>query len=626
MLTWKKLNIVFDENSIADNSVESKDTPSIDTTCPKCINSKKNKTSKTLHLDFAENSWFCKHCGWSGNLVAGERTNYNTDVNEYNQTLKNFDNNYQLKESVLEKFKQKKISINTLNTLNIGQKKVYFPQLENDVACIIFPYFMGGKLVNIAYSHADKRHSEFGGKKICYGYDDIDEEETYVVLDEFEKMTFTEAGITNCISLFGENEDPKNVIKNLEFLSNIEDKLNKVKRFTLAMPSTEYGKLVNAELIRRLGKARCWAIFPPEENYNWSKLYLDCSKEQFSQILKQARPIPVKGIFELDDVDEAFENLYLYGLRKGAKTGFEDVDPYYTVIPGQWTLVTGIPGHGKSNFLDALLVNLANNEDWRFGIFSPENQPIQRHFAAIMEKKLHKSFNFGEGPRISPEEKDATKSWINRHFSVILPDEEDNWSIDGILDLAKVLVYRKGIKGLVIDPWNEIDHSRKNNKSETEYISECLTKIRRFAANYDVHVWIVAHPTKMQKDQYGRYLVPTPYDVAGSSHFRNKADNAISVWRNADGKDWDIVDIYIQKIRFKEVGKVGTISMRYDYKTGKYHQDVDQAKRLKCIQNNEHLESSNYLRKNVRNHNSGNMFTPKSRYSLDVPDSEAFEL
>lgn len=617
MLSWKKLGIEIHE----EEGVLVAETLMVN--CPKCLHNRKNKGLNTLYVNTKEKSWFCKHCGWSGSLVLGEKVNNPATVNYNNPFIKNYQNTSKLKDSIIEKFKQKNISQNTLSRLNVAQDKVYFPTHENELVSIVFPYYMDKKLVNIVYFHSEKRHSEYGGMKICYGYDDISDDETYIVLDEFEKLTFTEAGIDNCIALFGDMPDIKNLVKNLDFLSNIEARLSKVKKFVIAMPNTDYGRAVNAELVRRLGKAKCWAVFPPEEDYNWSKSYVEFTKDQFMSILSEARPIPVRGIFELEDVDEEFENLYLYGLRKGAKTGFAAVDPFYTVIPGQWTLVTGIPGHGKSNFLDSLLVNLAAHEDWRFGIFSPENQPIQRHFASIMEKKLHKPFNIGDGPRISVEEKNATKQWINKHFSVILPEEDDSWSIEGILELAKVLVYRKGIKGLVIDPWNEIDHSRKNNKSETEYISECLTKIRHFARNYDVHVWVVAHPTKMGKDQHGRYLVPTPYDVAGSSHFRNKADNAISVWRNADGKDRDIVDIYVQKIRFKEVGQIGVVSMRYDYRNGKFYQDVDQAKRLKCIEEAEHLESINYLKKEIKAANSGAVkLNPNSKYSFDDLDTQ----
>jgi len=71
----------------------------------------------------------------------------------------------------------------------------------------------------------------------------------------------------------------------------------------------------------------------------------------------------------------------------------------------------------------------------------------------------------------------------------------------------------------------------------------------------------------MDKDRKDEYRVPTPYDIAGSAHWRNKADNAITVYRNFDS---DVVDIHIQKIRFKEIGKVGLAQLRYEFSTGRY--------------------------------------------------------
>ena len=158
---------------------------------------------------------------------------------------------------------------------------------------------------------------------------------------------------------------------------------------------------------------------------------------------------------------------------------------------------------------------------------------------------------------------------MDKHFYFLAPDE--NLSVSGILELAKILVCRYGINGLVIDPWNELDHSWQAGDTETRYISAMLTKIRRFARNNGVHVWIVAHPTKLKKEDDGTYPVPTPYDIAGAAHWRNKADNAITIHRPnmLDHKD-RTVEVHVQKVRFKEIGKVGCATLKYDWITGRY--------------------------------------------------------
>ena len=94
-----------------------------------------------------------------------------------------------------------------------------------------------------------------------------------------------------------------------------------------------------------------------------------------------------------------------------------------------------------------------------------------------------------------------------------------------------VSICRYGIRGLLVDPYNELDHQRPSHMSETEYVSQMLTKIKRFAQHHDVHVWFVAHPRQL-RDWKGQ--PPTMYDISGSAHFINKADNGLVIHRNRD--------------------------------------------------------------------------------------------
>lgn len=560
--------------------------------CPKCYNKKKNKDILTLYVNTAHQSWFCKHCGYAGNLLQGSQpvpAENHFEAWKLNPFLLSYEYKNNLSSVVVENFSKKKISKDTLEFFKISQGKAYFPELEDNILCLIYPYYQEGRLSNLVYFYGNNHTSEIGGIETCFNFDSIDQDHTTIVMDELEVFTFHECGKTNVISLFGgytTNNQPLEKVKNklLDFLTNIEDRLTQVKKITLALPNTDKGNMLKDELIRRLGKEKCWIVQPPESEYTWNDVLVDYGKQKFSWLLDTAKPIPVRGLFDVDDVEDKLDELYHKGLRKGYSTGFETVDQFYTVVPGQWTVITGIPGHGKSNFLDAVMVNLAKNDDWRFGIFSPENQPIQRHFAGIMEKYFEAPFDLGKPGRITEEQKEEGKQWLKKHFSIILPDEDANWSIDGVLELAKVLVYRRGMKGLVIDPWNELDHSRPGNQTETEYVSATLTKLRQFARNFDVHVWLVAHPAKLYKDKDGKYPVPTPYDISGSAHYRNKADNAVTVWRNVGHDDQSVADIHIQKIRFKEVGKVGLCSLRFDSGSGSFVDDIDQTKRRNALE------------------------------------------
>lgn len=575
------------------------------TSCPKCQSRRKNKEFATLAINPKMGHWFCRHCGFSGNLMGGEMAGRKSrgQATEYNPSFSHLEGNA-LGPSILDHFRLHGITLQTLQKFNIVQNKVWIPEMETDVKAVVYPYNKDQQIASMIYiTSGNKRFAELGGAEICYGYDDIKDDETIIVADELEKLTFWEAGINNVIAPFGgpEKTDPRTKARGnrLDFLANIEEKLKPVKKFVLAMPNNDTGQWLTEELVRRLGKERCWTVHPPTEGATWNQVYCEHGQKKLQWLMEAAKPCPVQGLFNIDDVEDAFDNLWLNGLKRGTSTGLPTLDDYYTVVPGQWTVITGIPSHGKSNFLDAIMVNLAENQGWRFGIFSPENQPIERHFASLIEKYYGATFSStsGNSNRITEEQKNEGKTWLRKHFNIVLPNEDGNWTIDGILHLAKALVYQKGINGLVIDPWNELDHSRPPGLTETEYVSLVLSKIRQFARNFGVHVWLVAHPAKLYKDKDGKYPVPTPYDISGSAHFRNKADCALTVWRNVGGKDSDVADVHVQKIRFKEVGRPGLVSLRYQIQSGRFIDDLDQDKRKRALENGDELPSLEFKRK-----------------------------
>lgn len=291
-----------------------------------------------------------------------------------------------------------------------------------------------------------------------------------------------------------------------------------------------------------------------------------------------------REIQTVSDFTPQLRSLYRTGLQPGESTGFPSLDPFYTVRPGEWTLVTGIPSHGKSSFLDAVMVNISAAKRWRWLVFSAENMPHERHAALLMSQFLGKPFGNGPRSRMSLDEFEWSRRFIDQHFLfATLPDSD--CTITRMIQNAEFLAQRPGedvdglehgIDGVVIDPWNELDHSRPNGLAETEYISRCLTEVRRFCRTQKVHVFLVAHPAKLARIKaVGRdgnesevYPVPTPYDVSGSAHWRNKADNCLCVWRDVMAPG--TCEVHIQKIRFREVGTVGRVEFGFDPPTSQY--------------------------------------------------------
>lgn len=280
------------------------------------------------------------------------------------------------------------------------------------------------------------------------------------------------------------------------------------------------------------------------------------------------------------DLRVSVEKLWDAGLPPGESTGWPSVDKHYTVVPGQLTILTGWPGSGKSEWLDALLLTLAK-KGWRFGIFSPENHPPELHVAKFLEKYSGKPFGAGPTERLTKDEAMEAATEIADWFGFLLPAQgvdRQTFGCEEILEACegyfrvKEIWHSDNKKGLVIDPWNELEHLRPSYLSETEYVSMILSRVRAWARQNNVHVWIIAHPQKLRRDDAGKLPVPRPDSISGSQHWWNKADNAITVWRPLDEPMKQEVCIYVHKVRFKHVGRPGMVELRFDRVTGRYHE------------------------------------------------------
>lgn len=262
-----------------------------------------------------------------------------------------------------------------------------------------------------------------------------------------------------------------------------------------------------------------------------------------------------------DRVSAFYDNGYDSGLTI---PDWPNLAELYKIAKGELTVITGVPGHGKSSVMDAMAVRMAECHDWRWCMYSPENYPWELHVEKLISLYIGKPFHRGPTDRMTPIEVSAGLEWLNRHFVFIEPDE-DNISLEAVLSLVDQTMESVAIDGVVIDPWNELESNRPTDQTETDYIGNSLRKVRRFARHRNVGLWIVAHPRKLQMKENGEgYVLPTPYDISGSAHWYNKADNCLTVYRHTDS-----VDVNVQKIKYKIRGKIGKASFTYDGPTGR---------------------------------------------------------
>jgi twinkle protein len=213
------------------------------------------------------------------------------------------------------------------------------------------------------------------------------------------------------------------------------------------------------------------------------------------------------------------------------------------------------------------MVNLIADHGAVFAVYSPENQPIAHHLAKVAEKIIGLPFLPGPTERMSPAQVTHAMEFLFPHLYMI--DAPTNLTVDEVITKGEALVLQKGITHLIIDPWNELDHVRENGQTETDYISLAISRLKQFGRRRGVHVFVVAHPTKLQRDTDGKYPVPTPYDVAGSAHWRNKSDNCLTVWRNTQ-EDIHYSEIHVTKVRWKQNGHIGVCAFQWDSTCGRY--------------------------------------------------------
>ncbi len=542
------------------------------TQCPKCSRDRKKQNVKCLAANTDEGIWFCHHCNWSGSLKSGEWKRAEVKREWTRPVYKPAS----ATDKMLDWFKQRGITKEVVERNRISLKPIWMPQLDKEISAIAFPYYRNGECLNVKYrDHLKNFRMESNAEQTFYGLDDMTE--TVVIVEgEMDKLAVEVAGITSCVSVpaGAPNADSKQYNSKFDFLENSLAEMESVTTFILAVDSDANGVKLEEELSRRLGMGRCKRVKWPADCKDANDVLLTHGAEALRRYIEEARHFPIDGVFTVSDFEQDIDAMYYKGYQRGDLIGIPGFDDLYSVVPGELTVVTGIPNHGKSEFLDYLLVRLVQRYGHRFAIFSPENQPLAYHFFKLAEKYIGKP-GFGKG-RFSHTEKGRAKDWIGEYFRFVLPAPEDR-SVDKILRKASELVARDGIRGLVCDPWNEFEHQRPGGLTENEYIGWALMRVKEFAKQHGVHVWIVAHPTKMKRDLNLKknlgidvYEVPMAYDISGSGNWNNKPEVVMAVYRWMAGAMSGQVDVHIQKCRFKGTGKKGATSFSYDVASGLY--------------------------------------------------------
>ena len=545
--------------------------------CPFCTPERRKQKSKDMTLTRKPDGavvYFCHHCLENGSVQPQKQ-----EITLSAVPSKVITSN-KLEERHYAYLQSRGISKVTADKMGLFAADKWFARLDKKSDAIGFPYYRDGALVSAKYrSFSEKDFTQdSGGSHDFFALDKVEKGKPLIIVEgEIDCLTLIEAGVENVVSVpsgapikVADGKVLPSEDKRFSYVWNAREIIDAAPYIVLATDQDAPGQALAEELARRIGKEKCRVAKFNKKDLNEVFLSDDdptrTPGEIIADIIADAHPYPIAGLTDPSAYADRLNDLYAKGTGKGFSTGYSSVDTIYTVAPGQLTVVTGYPSSGKSNFVDQLMVNLARTHDWKFAICSFENQP-EIHISRLMEIYTKKRFFDGRG-RMNEQERDQAFKFVQDHFLFIDNNGEEPSTLDSILERARVAVKRMGVRGMVIDPYNYIDLN-KTNSTETEAISNMLTKVQRFCKANDVHTWFVAHPSKINRSGVEQPR-PDGMAISGSMAWWAKADCGITVHRLEE-----YVEIAVWKSRYRWVGTQGETTLLYNKVSGTYEEQID---------------------------------------------------
>jgi twinkle protein len=505
----------------------------------------KNHKKKCSSYDWERGLGTCHNCNKSYQLHTYERKGA-TDK-EYIRPVDPPKEEFNIPRTKVAKwFETRGISTETLIDLGISEGPEYMPQTGKTENTIKFNYYVGSQLINVKYRDGRKNFKLYkGAEKVFYNINSIVGYDSCVITEgEMDVLALHEAGIRNAISVPNGATITHN---NLDYLDNCIDYFEDKNKIILALDTDAPGLALRTEFVRRLGAEACFLV-DFEDCKDANEYLIKYGKEKLNKAIDKAKAYPLENVTTFKDIEGDVKDFVKNGFKPGYQVGLSNFDQIFSTYTGQFITVTGIPSSGKSDFVDQMCVGYNKNYGWKTGFASPENTPNYLHAHKLMRKV------WGNMPNVDDIDTDKwndVAQHVNDNFFFI---DMDKYSLESVLRKGAELVKRKGIKCLVIDPFNKVRDKNASSLDVNTYTMEYLTKIENFAKKFDVLVFIVAHPTKMYKDKDGQIEEPNMYNIKGGGEWYDASYHGILVHRDYDAKT---VKAKVLKVKFQNLGENG---------------------------------------------------------------------
>lgn len=409
-----------------------------------------------------------------------------------------------------------------------------------------------------------------GGRQIlfnqdCLRDDTLKTEPLIVTEGELDALSAIQAGFPRTVSVPGgaPATPGREGSKRYAFLDEVSPLLGDCREIILAVDADEPGANLLQDLALRLGRHRCkWLAYPAGAK-DLNDVLRTSGERGVQETIRRAQWLKVEGVYRLSELPPIAP-------QPAQSTGVAGLDPHYRIRKGDFCVLTGLPGHGKTSLVNEIACNMARLHGWSTVFASFEQLPQLDHRRAL------RTYHAGKLERdMTMFELDAADKWIDRHFSFVVAGEDDETTLHWVLEKIAAATIRTGASLVVIDPWNEMDHhDRPHDMTTTEYVGFAIRQFRRFARKYGVHLIVVAHPAKMQRNRDGKYPVPGLYDISDSAHWSNKADVGVVVHRENLLDDPE-TQIRVVKSRYHNaIGTPGEVRAVWDEKRGRFSTGV----------------------------------------------------
>ena len=327
------------------------------------------------------------------------------------------------------------------------------------------------------------------------------------------------------------------------------DDLPKTGTVILAFDDDSAGHNLLHDVSIRIGKGRCKWMRYPKGCKDLNETLVKFGVKGVQEAVKRSAWVQVSGLSLMEDLPPpAFVEAVpcpVYGM-----------EDFYKLRLGDFTVITGIPGMGKTTFANEICAAMAMKHGWNVCVASFEQNP-----RADFEPWLQSYYNKKPAHLQTPKQIDEANKFIKERFRLITPTDDEDIDLVWLCERIEAAALRYGSKLVVVDPWNELDHVRDAGMSQTEYTGFAIRCLKRLAARLQIHLIVITHPAKMTRNKDGEYPVPSLYDIADSAHWRNKADMGLIVHRDDDKTS----RVIVAKCRYwGKIGKTGEIELCYD--------------------------------------------------------------